>query len=161
MSDIGSSTRVFFNASCLIVAAAAPNGGSGFLWSLCERGFLQAVVSEAVLTETETNLGATFPSGVLARHQQQLDAVAPLIAAIPRLDVDPRRYPGINAKDEHVIAVAIASSAPIVITLDRPLEAEINAVQVSVRAMSPGTYITTVLPLHPWLASMRDGEGDE
>ena len=126
MSDLDPSSRLFFDASCLIAAAASPNGGSGFLWSLCERGLLHAVVSQAVLTEADTNLANKISIEARIRHHLQRQAGAPLIAAIPRLDVTPRRYPGINVKDEHVIAAAIAGEAQVVLTLDRPLEREIN-----------------------------------
>lgn len=156
MTDLGPSTRVFFDASCLIAAAASPNGGSGFLWSLCARGFLRAVVSQAVLTEAESNLSRKFPVEALIRHHAQRHAAAPVVAAIPRLDVTPRRYPGINAKDEHVMAAAIAGDAPFILTLDRALELEINDARLGIQAMTPGEFITVCLPRHPLFVTLRD-----
>ncbi len=156
MSRIDRTTRVFFDASCLIAAAASPTGGSGFLWSLVEQRQLRAVVSQAILIEVETNLARKFTPAMLVRHRAQLVAGAPELAAIPRLDVSPRRYPSVNAKDEHVVVAALASGAPFILTLDRPLEAEINGARLSVLALSPGDFIATRLPSHPSFATLRD-----
>jgi predicted nucleic acid-binding protein len=154
--SVDAGTLLFFDASCLIAAAASPSGGSGFLWSLCERGFLTAVVSQPVLAETELNLLAKFPELVLARHQRQQLGGSSLIAPVPRLDVIPRRYPAINPKDEHVVAAALAIGARFILTLDQPLAHEINRAELSVRAVSPGEFIKLELPTHPAFALLRD-----
>jgi predicted nucleic acid-binding protein len=156
MGRVDGTTRLFFDASCLIAAAASPAGGSGFLWSLVERQLLRAVVSQAILTEVETNLARKFPPAALARHRTQLVAGAPGIAAIPRLDVSPRRYPAVNAKDEHVVAAALAAGTPFILTLDRPLKAEINGARLGVLAVTPGEFIVAHLPSHPSFATLRD-----
>ncbi len=156
MIKVDRTTRVVFDASCLIAAAASPTGGSGFLWSLVERSLLQAVVSQAILIEVETNLARKFSPTTLARHRARLESGAPELAAIPRLDVSPRRYPSVNAKDEHVVAAALASGTTVILTLDRPLEAEINGAELGVLALSPGEFIATRLPAHPSFATLRD-----
>jgi len=158
MSSVDPSTRLFFDASCLIAAAASPSGGSGFLWSLAERGLLRAIVSQVVLLETERNLIDKFPTAALARHQAQIVVGAPEIAAVPRLDVTPRRYPSINVKDEHVVAAAISSRASIILTLDQPLATEINQSLQGILALSPGKFITTLLPSHPSFAILRQDD---
>ncbi len=61
----------------------------------------------------------------------------------------PRRYPAINAKDEHVVAAALAVHAAGVLTLDQPLAGEINAAELGLTAISPGAFIKTILPNHP------------
>lgn len=147
---------LFFDASCLIAAAASPSGGSGFLWSLSERGLLSVAVSQAVLAETETNLLAKFPPAALARHRLQRTRISLVVAAVPPLDVTPRRYPMINAKDEHVAAAALAIHAACILTLDQPLAIEINAADLGLRALSPGEFIKTVLPPHPAFERLRD-----
>ncbi|MGI8477293.1 MAG: PIN domain-containing protein [Thermomicrobiales bacterium] len=154
--NVDSATLLFFDASCLIAAAASPNGGSGFLWSLCVRGMLTAAVSQPVLVETEANLLAKFPAHVPARHRIQFAGGLPLLAPVPRLDVHPRRYPTINSKDEHVIAAAPAISADHILTLDRPLADEINGANLAARALTPGEFIKTGLPAHPAFARLRD-----
>ncbi len=154
--SIDPTALLFFDASCLIAAAASPSGGSGFLWSLCERGLLSAAVSQPVLTETEINLLAKFPPAVLARHRLQQARVSQVLAAVPPLDVTPRRHPMINAKDEHVVAAALAIHAACVLTLDQPLAAEINEAGLGLRALSPGEFIKTALPAHPAFARLRE-----
>jgi len=121
---IDRSSLLFFDASCLIAAAASPSGGSGFLWSLCERGLLSAAVSLPVPSEVEIDLQAKFPSAAFARHRRSLARVSFVLATVPPLDISPRRYPAINAKDEHVVAAAIATHAEHILTLDQPLAAE-------------------------------------
>ncbi len=157
MSNVDASTRIFFDASCLIAAAASPSGGSGFIWRLCERGLLRAVVSQAVLIEAESNLSRKFGSDCLLRHRLQIQKGAPQIAAIPRLDSELRLYPGISPKDEHVVAAAHAADADFILTLDQPLADEIDRAALGVLVRSPGAFIRLDLPGHPAFASMRDG----
>ncbi|HET9661176.1 MAG TPA: PIN domain-containing protein [Thermomicrobiales bacterium] len=156
MSRVDSSTLVFFDASCLIAAAVSSTGGSAFVWRLCERGLLSAAVSLAVLAEAESNLSAKFEPECLQRHRQQLRAGAPRVAPIPRLDVQPRLFPGINPKDEHVVAAAHAIRADILLTLDQPLAAEIERSGLGILARSPGECIRLDLPAHSLFASLRE-----
>ena len=147
--SISASTRLFFDASCLIAAAASPNGGSGFILSICESGELTAVISWPVLAETEANLLKKFPEAMLLRHRLQIAKLMPAIALVPRLDVSPRRCLAINPKDEHVVVAAVASSSHFILTLDQPLAREINEANLGLGAFSPGAFITTLLPTHP------------
>ena len=62
----------------------------------------------------------------------------------------------INPKDEHVVAAAIAIRAPFLLTLDQPLEEEVNRVHLLLRAYSPGGFITGELPPRPDFARLRD-----
>jgi predicted nucleic acid-binding protein len=155
MSRVDASTLIFFDASCLIAAVASPNGGAGFVWGLCERGFLQAAVSQPVLTEAATNLGTKFDPSYLERHRQQVSTCAPRIAPIPRLDVRPRRYPEINAKDEHVVAAALTVHADRILTLDRPLAQEIDRSGLGILARSPGEFLQRDLITHPFYSRLR------
>jgi predicted nucleic acid-binding protein len=152
---IDASTLVFFDASCLITAAASPSGGAGYVWSLCERGFLRAAVSQAVLTETRTNLSRKFPPSALDMHDLQQSRVPLVIAAVPLGDSAPRRYPMINQKDEHVLIAALVVRADFVLTYDQPLAVELNATNLSIRAYAPGEFIKAVLPSHPASADFR------
>ena len=150
------STLLFFDASCLIAAASSPAGGAGFLWGLCARGFLQAAVSQAVLSETASNLASKFDASCLERHQRQLRTCAPRIAPIPLLDRQPHVYPQINSKDEHVVAAALAVRADVILTLDRPLVREIERAALGIPAKSPGDFIQIDLTTHPFLAVLRE-----
>jgi predicted nucleic acid-binding protein len=137
---------LFIDASCLIAAAASPSGGSGYLWSLCEQGLLRFAVSQPVLTEAETNLLRKFPPTALLQHRRQLARASLILAAVPPAT---HRFPTINAKDEHVVAAALAVGATGVLTLDQPLAGEINGAGLGLIALSPGAFINHVLPRHP------------
>ena len=156
MGRVDPSTLLFFDASCLIAAASSPAGGAGFLWGLCERGFLQAAVSQAVLAEAASNLARQFDSTSLERHQQHLRRCAPRIAPIPLLDRQPDMYPQINSKDKHVVAAAFAVRADFILTLDRPLAREIEQAALGIPAKTPGDFIQLDLTTHPFLAVFRE-----
>lgn len=51
-------------------------------------------------------------------------------------------------KDEHVVAAAVASGAPFLLTLDRGLLRRVNLVDLGLRALTPGEFLNEVLPLH-------------
>lgn len=157
MNRIDASTILFFDASCLIAALVSPTGGSGFLWGLWQRGFLQAAVSQPVLSEVATNLASKLDPAYLERLEQQVRTCVPRIAPVPRLDEQPRRYPEINAKDEHVVAAALAISADVVLTLDRPLAREIERAELGIAARSPGEFIQHDLVTHPFYSRLREG----
>ena len=148
-------TRLFFDASCLIAAAGSPNGGSGFLLSVCARGFLKAVVSQPVLLEAERNIMEKLPRAV-ARYQELL--ISGVFEVVPVPDTLQRRvYRGlINEKDEHVLAAAVGTRAPFLITLDQPLIAEVARASLSLQACTPGTFITQNLVLHSDYPRMRE-----
>jgi predicted nucleic acid-binding protein len=153
--SVDRSTVAFFDASCLIAAASSPSGGSGFLLSLCARGFLRAAVSQPVLLEAETNLLAKFPPSALATHRRQLAATPMIITPVPSAAAR-RRYAGlINPKDDHVVAAAIAVRAPFLLTLDQSLENEVNRASLPLRAYAPGGFITGELPSHPDFSHLR------
>ena len=149
-------TLIFFDASCLIAAARSPNGGSGFVLSLCARGFLRAAVSHPVLLEAETNIRVKLPPAALAAHHRQLLATPMIVAPVPTPAARRRVRRLINPKDEHVVAAAVAIRAPFLLTLDQPLEEEVNRSGLPLRAYAPGGVITGELPSHPDVARLRD-----
>jgi hypothetical protein len=85
-------TLIFFDASCIIVAAHRPTGGSGFLLRLCQRDFLRAAVSWPVLWEAEANLLAKFPKSSVDAFHRQLADTAFVIAPTPSAQ-QLERYP--------------------------------------------------------------------
>jgi hypothetical protein len=80
---IDRNTLVFFDASCLIAATGSPSGGSGFLLSLCARGFLKAAVSQPVLLEAQNNIQAKLGEEAIQRYQNLLAIVPFSLAALP------------------------------------------------------------------------------
>ncbi len=142
---IDSTTLIFFDASCLIAAAGSSSGGSGFLLSLCAKGYLQAAVSTYVLAEAAHNIQVRMKQTVWNSYQALLIAVPFLIAAVP----DPLPVlPPINAKDLHVVAAALAVPTVYLLTLDKGLLAEASQIQLPFVTLTPGDFIKTVLPTH-------------
>lgn len=157
--SVGRTTRVFFDGSCLIAAAGSPTGGSGFLLSLCARGLLQASVSVEVLEEAERNVRNKLGPGALDTFRRLIPSAQPnaapaaqfVMLTIPRrsaAELRPYRVI-VDGKDEHVVAAAIAAEAPFLLTLDRRLLERVNEAALPTQAISPGDFITTVLPDHP------------
>lgn len=140
-------TRVFFDASCLFTAADSPTGGSAFLLSVCQRGFLQAVASLAVLLEAENNILDKRPQAVFIRYRQLLAQTPFLIISAPSAH-DIAAYHHIFLEDDHVIAAAIASQAPFLLTLDKRLERRIAPASLPISALAPKEFIQNVLPTH-------------
>ncbi len=153
--SIDADTLVFFDASCLIAAAGSPHGGSGFLLEVCGRGFLQAAVSPQVLVEAERNIRDKFPPAALGIFHAYL--VATPMRIVELLPPSGRRSfeSVVGEKDEHVLAAAVQYAAPFLLTLDRLLAGRVNAANLAVRALSPGEFITTVLPDHIDYRSIR------
>lgn len=152
---IDHSTLLFFDASCLIAAAGSPSGGSSFLSSICARGPLKAAVSQPVLLEAERNiLSKLGPEAFDAYYR--LIALTPFVL-VPLPPRDRRRVYGelVGEKDEHVVTAALEVRAPFLLTLDKGLEARVNAADLPVHALSPGVFIKTVLPYHAGYPSVR------
>lgn len=141
-------TLLFFDASCLIAAAASPDGGSGFLLSLCMRGLLRGVVSQLVLLESERNIQAKLGQGVLHSYHRLLLQVPLTVAPVPQVAHRQPWQSKVNPKDQHVVTAALTSRAAYLLTLDRPLQVQVNEAGLSLQAMTPGEFIKTVLPRH-------------
>lgn len=141
-------TLLFFDASCLIAAAGSPNGGSGFLLSVCGRGFLKAVVSQPVLLEAERNILENFGSEALHGYHRLIVLTPMKLVPVPS---HAERFPYQNIvgqKDEHVVAAASAVDAAFLLTLDKKLAMRVNQAELPCRALSPGDFIKTALPDH-------------
>ncbi|MCX6020161.1 MAG: PIN domain-containing protein [Chloroflexi bacterium] len=140
---------LFYDAACLIAAAGSPNGGSGYLLSLCSRGLLRAITSDLVLVEAERNIRAKMSLAALDRYHRLLVltpiTLVPAPAALNALAF----HHIVGEKDAHVLAASIAAHAPFLLTLDRALAARTNQAQLPISALTPGEFIRTLLPLHP------------
>ena len=147
-------TRLFFDASCLIAAAGSPTGGSAFLLSVCEAGFLDACTSSSVVVEAERNIGAKLPPVALVTYHLQIAATPLVLLSTPPRDVVQQHGP-IFGKDAHVVASALAAQAPYLLTLDRPLIEKVTQAALAIRALTPGDFIQIELPGHPDFSSIR------
>lgn len=145
---IDHTTDLFFDASCLMAAAGSPQGGSGFLLSLCGRGLLRAVVSQPVLLEAERNISEKLSGEALGRYHRLVVLTPLTLVSLPPKG-ERRPYADVvGEKDEHVLAAAIAAKSPFLLTLDKPLARRVNQAGLSIRALSPGEFIKTILPEH-------------
>ena len=148
-------TLLFFDASCLIAASASPNGGSGFLLSLCGKGQLRGAVSQHVLLEAERNIQAKMGQQVLDSYHEILLLVSLTIAPVPTVTHRQLWQRIVNSKDHHVFAAAQACKAQYLLSLDRGLNEEANQVNLSLLAMTPGEFIKTALIHHVNYPSLR------
>lgn len=141
-------TLLLFDASCLVAAAGSPQGGSAFLLSVCERGFLKGAVSQPILLEAERNVRSHFGPDAVTRYQRLLATTPLAVVSLPPLREIVQVAPAINPKDAHVVAAALHAGAPYLISLDKGLRREIGLAKVPFSALTPGEFIVTVLPTH-------------
>lgn len=145
---IDRSTLAFFDASCLIAATGSPQGGSGFLMSLCARGLLNGAVSHVVLLEAEHNIAAKMGPRALERFHQLLMDVPLALASLPAIPPEAAWQQYVNAKDAHVVAASLAIEAPYLLTLDQGLIVQVTNASLPIQALTPGDFIRGVLPHH-------------
>lgn len=138
-------TRIFFDASCLIAATQSPTGGSSFLLSICEKGYLQAVFSTYVLAEASRNIQNRMKPTAWIRYQELLNSVPFILAPVPFLLPS---LPFVNAKDVHVVVAAEVAGCAYLITLDKGLLVETTKANLAFPTLIPGDFIKTVLPTH-------------
>jgi predicted nucleic acid-binding protein len=141
-------TSLFLDSASLFAASHSPSGGSAYIVLICQFGFLQAVVSPAVLADTERNLINKSTNEALARYHQ-LVASTPLLLASAPAETLVRQYEPSFFEDAHVIASAVGSQADYLITLDRPFINRIKQAKLPIIAMTPKEFIQTSLPDHP------------
>jgi predicted nucleic acid-binding protein len=147
-------TAVFFDSSCLIAAAASPNGGSGFILSVCGRGFLRAMSSPAVLVEAERNILDNCSVSAFRTHREQISATPLTLVAIPP-PAELQAYEPVVFEDAHVVAAAIAAGAEFLLTLDRRLITRAQQAQLPILAITPKDFIEQHLTTHEAYESIR------
>jgi predicted nucleic acid-binding protein len=157
--SIDSNTPVFIESSCLVAATGSASGGSMFLLSTCQRGFLTLVVSSPVLLEGQRNALEQLGEEALDRYHRMVMMLPLRIVAVSSKRQLERFRNIVNDKDLHVVAAAIAAEAPYLLTLDRALLREVNQANLSLHALTPGEFIQTVLPQHPDYATIRPAGG--
>ena len=108
-----------------------------------------------MLLEAEVNIARKLGSEALASFARLLVESQLIVAPVP--DAAAReQYRGLaGEKDDHVVAAAVAVHAAYLLTLDRRLREGVNAGSISVRALTPGEFITEILPAHESFANLR------
>jgi predicted nucleic acid-binding protein len=141
-------TSVFFDAASLFAASHSPTGGSAYVVLVCQFGYLQALVSHAILTETERNLLNKSTAEAFSRYRQ-LIASTPLQLVSAPAESLVRQYEPTFFEDAHVVASALGSQAQYLVTLDQRFVERIRQSNLPIIAISPKEFIQTVLPNHP------------
>jgi predicted nucleic acid-binding protein len=150
---------IFFDASSLVAASGSPNGGSGYLISVCRRGYLQAVVTQDVLIESERNVFENLTVAALREYRDIVSSTNFLLVSTP-LEAVVSQYSDRFFEDDHVIASALASNSEFLITLDQRFENRVKAAALPIRAMSPGEFLQTIFPTHPEHDQIRQQGSD-
>lgn len=145
---IDRTTTVFFDAASLFAASHSPTGGSAYLILVCQSGYLRAMVSPDVLQETERNLLEKSTPAAFLRFRQ-LIADTPLLLVSSPAEPLVRLYEPTFLEDGHVVAAALSSSAPYLITLDQPFARRMQAAALPIVTLSPGEFLREILPNHP------------
>lgn len=153
--SIDANTLIFFDSSCLVAASGSPTGGSGFLLSVCGRRLLKGAVSQPVLLEAERNVIEQLRPEALDNFHRLVAAIPLVVAPLPPKTTRRDYEQAVGEKDEHVLAAAIESGAEFLLTLDKPFERRVNQAGVGIRAISPGEFITGILPEHDNYPSIR------
>jgi predicted nucleic acid-binding protein len=138
---------VFIDASVWIAAAGSPTGGSSLVLEICGGQRFEAVCSQRVLQEAQTNIRANLPVEVLVRFYQLLAAAEPGIVS-PVGPGEEVQYSGIIAeKDAHVVAAAVRGGAAYLVTLDRKhlANAEVRGAGLPIQILLQGEFINLVL----------------
>lgn len=145
--SLNSSTRVFFDASCLYAAARSRTGGSAALLDICAQDFLEGIVSPMVLSEAERNIIAQESAAVYAIYQGLISTTPLQIVSTPSLS-HIAQYQTVFFEDAHVIASALAAQADYLITLDKPFHRRAQETNVPIPVVSPAEFLQQALPTH-------------
>lgn len=110
----------------------------------------QPLVTPKILDEVERNLLRAFPRLDPDALRRRVEQMRRTLALHTRPDTDGgEAVEGVNRKDRHVVAAALASDAGVVVTNDRRLQREIHALGRRVRAASADDFAVGLLALDP------------
>lgn len=150
MKRINRETRLFFDASVLVAGAISSSGGSALVLEACRVGGFTALVSQALLLETERNLLEDFPQEVLERFHTLVIEVPWVLVPLPSSQRIRSYYQLINEEDAHVLGAAIAGGSHFLLTLDRRhfMTSALKAANLPLIILTPGDFIRKYYPLH-------------
>jgi predicted nucleic acid-binding protein len=150
---ITSETQVFFDAACLIAAAASASGGSAFVLTVGQRGFLRICSSQSVLIEAERNIRTKLRPTALIALQRLVETPLIIVPSVPASLV--QHYADSFREDSHVVAAALAARADYLLTLDRRLIERVESNRIPIQARTPGDFIQQDLPGHVSFSDIR------
>lgn len=121
------------------------------LLSLFDADLYQPVVTPTILAEVERSLITGFahldPSRLRRRVEQMGEALA--LHCHPEADAGAGTLIGVNAKDRHVAAIAIAARSDLVVTNDRRLRREIKTPPLSMQGVSNDEFASLLFSTNP------------
>jgi predicted nucleic acid-binding protein len=146
--QIDRNTLLFFDASCLIAASGSPSGGSSYLLSLCTAGLLRGAVSPLALLEAFRNIQSKMGQSAARAFEALLTGTPLIIGELPG-EPDLIVFSQIvDRKDAHVLSACVQIGVDFLITLDKKLIVQVNDSLIRLQALSPGEFITAILPGH-------------
>ncbi len=106
----------------------------------------QPIITSKIFDEVERNLLRSSPHLDADALRRRVDQMRQALALHTRPDADGGdALEGINRKDRHVVAVALAHTANIVVTNDRRLRQEVAALGQPLRAVSADDFAVGLL----------------
>jgi predicted nucleic acid-binding protein len=133
-----------------------PIGLCDLLLRLARRGLYQARWSEAILDEALRNLIAARPDAAhLERrfHQMRVHFAEAMVGQREIELLLPAVPAGIDRKDHHVVAAAIAGRANVIVTRDRGGFPEASLARLGLAAQSPDDFLVRQWWLDPELVA--------
>ena len=112
------------------------------LLSCFDHDLYQPVITQRILDEVDHSLAVDFPNldrHAIARRARQVAAVLALHNHPDAAVTD--AVAGVNAKDRHIAAAALATRADLVVTNDKRLRRQIDALDAPVRAVSADEFV--------------------
>lgn len=151
---VDKTTRLFFDASCLFLAANTPFGGSAYLVSVCSKGYMQAIVSPDVLIEAERNILDKLDQAAFNRYRDMITSTPFLVISTPSERIV-NQYASVFFEDAHVIASALAAQSDFLLTVDQRFERRVKGSNLPIIAISPKDFLDSVFPDHPDFSQIR------
>jgi predicted nucleic acid-binding protein len=109
--------RLFLDANVLFAAVHSPEGRSGALFELAERGVCTLIMSPHAIEEARRNLALKSPAGV-ETFRHLLASVEQVPEADPRIVAWTTGH-DLPASDAPILAAAVAAEADALVTGDR------------------------------------------
>jgi hypothetical protein len=111
----------------------------------------QPVVTPTILAEVERSLITDFVHLDPSRLRTSVEQMAQVLAlnCHPDADIRAKALVGVNAKDRRVAAIAIAAHTDLIVTNDRRLRREINALGSAIRAVTNFEFALLLLTTKP------------
>lgn len=138
MKNIQKPFRIFLDTSVLLSGLNSPIGASGFIISLFKLKKIKIIISEEVITESETAIEKKFP--LLKTAFFDFLANKPEVTKKITSEEIKSAYKVINYSDAPILAGAIKARADFLITLDKDFR-KLAEGKVNFAILYPGEFL--------------------